>query len=123
MINPATGWFDIFEIPTYDLEKSSTRVSQLFNNTWLLRYPRPRKVLFDNRSGFKQYFNPLLKHFGIKSVLTTIKNPQHNALVERVRQVVLNMLFLKYIDNKIFDHIYPRGETLASIAWAVIASY
>ena len=48
MIDPATGWFKIVEIPTLDLndltdvndeyiDKSSTGVSQLFNNTWLCR--------------------------------------------------------------------------------------
>ena len=48
MIDPATGWFDIVEIPSFDLDevtagndecinKSSVRVSQLFNNTWLCR--------------------------------------------------------------------------------------
>ena len=64
MINPSTGWFDIVEILTYDLneltagndeyiDKSSARVSQLFKNTWLCRYTHPRKVVFDNGSDFK----------------------------------------------------------------------
>ena len=64
MIGPATGWFDIFKIHTFDLEevtlgndehidKSSARVSHLFNNTWLWRYPRPHKVVVDNGSEFK----------------------------------------------------------------------
>ena len=58
MINPATASFKIVEIPTFDLgevtagndeyiDKSSARVSQLFNIPWLCRYPRPLKVLFD----------------------------------------------------------------------------
>ena len=48
MIEPDKGWFDIAEIPTFDLEevalgndgyidKSSTSVRQMFNNTWLCR--------------------------------------------------------------------------------------
>ena len=64
MIDPATGWFEIVDIPMFDLkevtlgndeyiDKSSARVSQLFNNTWVCRYPRPRKVVFDNSSEFK----------------------------------------------------------------------
>ena len=59
MIDPSTGWFDIVKILTFDfdeltsgndeyIDKSSASVSQLFNNTWLCRYPHPRKVLFDN---------------------------------------------------------------------------
>ena len=93
MIEPATIWFEIVEIPTFDLQevtlyndeyidKSSARVSQLFNNTWLFRYPRPLKVVFDNGSDFKQDFTPLLKDFDIKPVLTLVKNPQANAPVE-----------------------------------------
>ena len=95
----------------------------IFNNTGLCRYPRPRKVVFDNGSEFKRDFTPFLKDLDIKPILTKIKNPQDNAPVERVHQVILNMIVAKDIDDKIFDNIYPWGETLASIAWAIIASY
>ena len=129
MIDPATDWFDIVEIPTHDLDevtgvngeyiyKSYARISQLFNKTWLYRYPRPRKVVFDNRSEFKRNLAPFLKYFNINPVLTTIKNP-----VERVHQVILNMLVTKDLDNKVFQCIDPLGETLASIAWDIRASY
>ena len=48
MIDPATGWLEIVEIPTFDLKevrigndkyiyKSSARVIQLLNNIWLCR--------------------------------------------------------------------------------------
>ena len=36
--------------------------------------------------------------------------------MERVHQVILNMIVTKDIDNKVFDHIDPWGETLESIA-------
>ena len=60
-IDPATGWFEITEVPYYDTEevrlgnntyinKTSARIIQLFNNTWLFIYPRPQRVLFDNGS-------------------------------------------------------------------------
>ena len=49
----ATGWFEILDISTFELDevmvgndeyidKSSARVSQMFNNKWLCRYPRPK---------------------------------------------------------------------------------
>ena len=64
MVDPARGWFESFGIPTFDIDevmgvndeyihKSSVMVSQLFNNTWLYGYPRPRKLVFDNISKFK----------------------------------------------------------------------
>ena len=57
------------------IDKSLARISQIFNNVWLSRYPRPSKVIFDNGSEFKKDFVPLLKEFSIKPKLTTINNP------------------------------------------------
>ena len=79
--------------------------------------------MFDNGSDFKQYFTPLLKGFDIKPVLTPVKNPQANVSVERLHQVILNMPVIKDLDSKVFDYIYPWGETLYSIAWEIRASY
>ena len=55
--------------------------------------------------------------------ISSVENPQDNAPVERVHQVILNMLFTKDVDNKFFDYIDPWGETLASIAWVIMVSY
>ena len=65
----------------------------------------------------------MLGDFDIKFVLTTIRNPQTNALVEWVHQVILNMLVTKDLDNKFFHYLYPWGENLAYKAWAMKASY
>ena len=48
IVDPATVWFDIVEIPRFEpneialgndeyIDKSSARVSHMFNNTWLYR--------------------------------------------------------------------------------------
>ena len=88
----------------------------MFNNTWICRFPCPQKVVFDNGYEFKQDFTNLLKDFDMKSVLTFVKNPQANAPVEKVHQVILNMLVTKDLDNKVLNYIDPWGETLAYIA-------
>ena len=65
MIDPATVCFEIVKVLTYEfyevaggndeyIDKSSDRVSQLFNNTWLSIYLFPHKIVFDNRSEFKR---------------------------------------------------------------------
>ena len=56
-INPETGWFEIAEVPIID--QYLARISQIFNEVWLSRYPTPRKVIFDNVSEFKRDFIPL----------------------------------------------------------------
>ena len=63
-LDPATGWFEIAEVPAID--RSSARISNLFDDVWLSRYPRPNKVIFDNGSEFKKDFLPLLKDMAIK---------------------------------------------------------
>ena len=65
----------------------------------------------------------MLNYFGIKPVLISIKNPQANATVEQLHQVILNMLVTKDLDKKFFEYIDPWVETLSSIAWAITASY
>ena len=63
--------------------------------------------MLDNGSEFKQDFTTFLKDFDSKQVLTLVKNPQPNSLVERVHKLILNMLVAKDPDNKVFNYIYP----------------
>ena len=56
-----------------------------------------------------------LKDFNIKPVLTKVNNPQANAPVEQIHQVILNIIVTEDPDNKVFDYIYPWGEILAHI--------
>jgi len=134
MIDPATGWFEIIELPTTEvtytrdkeediveviLDKSSACISQLFNKSWLSRYPRARYVTYDNGSEFKLHFRSLCDSFGIKRKPNTIKNPQANAILERIHSVLANMLRTSSIDMQ--DTCTPQmvDELLTNIAWAV----
>ena len=65
----------------------------------------------------------MLKEFDIKALLTSVKNHQANALVERVHQVILNIIVTKDLYDKVFDHIDTWGETLAYIEWSIRDSY
>ena len=139
MLDPVTGWFEIVEVPTFIvkelqemktkdmkghtfIDKSSARISRLFDQTWLSRYPRPKKVVFDNGSEFKKDFVPLLD-LSIKPKCTTIKNPQANSPIERIHQVLRHMLLTKNLSEQTLDYIDPFGSILASVAWAVRSSY
>ena len=89
-------------------------------------YPDTRvhaKLCLTNGYEFKLDFTTLLKGFDIKLVLTTFNKPQANALLGQVHQVIFNIIVSKDLDNKVFDHIYPWGETLAYIELAISASY
>ena len=80
-------------------------------------------MVFDNGSEFKKDFVPLLKDWSIKPKCTTIKNPTANSPVERIHQVIRHMFLTKNFKEQIFDYIDPFGSILASVAWAIRASY
>ena len=103
--------------------KSSARISRIFDQMWLSRYPRPKEIIFDYGSEFNMHFMTLLKDFDIKPKATTVENPQGNSPVERIHQVVQNMIKTKELDKFVFDYIDPWGEILSSVAWAIRASY
>jgi hypothetical protein len=65
-------------------DKSSDWISWLVNKIWLCRYPRCCYLVYDNGSQFKLHFETSCNSYGIKHKPTTIKNPQANAICERV---------------------------------------
>ena len=117
MIDPATRWVEICHIPENDF--TSARVSQLFNQYWLTRYPRPVRCVCDNGNEFKTDFKDLIEGFRIKYRPTTVKNPQANAIIERVHGVINDMIRTQDLDNHEFDPVDPWGDILAELTWAV----
>jgi hypothetical protein len=137
MIDPATGWFEIIELPTKEvtfvrkgeeiveilLDKSSACISKLFNKQWLSRYPRPNTITYDNGSEFKLHFRALCDTYGVKRKPTTVKNPQSNAILERLHGVLGNMLRTSGLDMS--DDLSPEtvDDFLVNAAWAVRSTY
>ena len=89
------------------VDTSSACVLQLFNQTWLCRYPRPKPVRFDNSSELKKNFISLLKDFVVQPKPTLIKNSQSNVVTERVHQVVKYMMHIYELKDHTFYEIDP----------------
>jgi hypothetical protein len=88
MINPATSWFQIVELPTATklmtvpttgkgkkvtfsentkvaettFDKSSAQISDLLYKTWFNRNPHYCYLIYDNGNKFKLHFHSLLIH-------------------------------------------------------------
>ena len=138
MIDPATSWFEIVELPNVDctyvrdnkeeiveviIDKSYACVSQLFNKSWLSRYPRSKNVIYDNGSEFKLHFKSLCDSYGLKRKPTTIKNPQANAILERIHAVIADMIRTSGLDMQETCTPQMVDELLTNIAWAVCSTY
>jgi hypothetical protein len=97
MIDPATGWFEIVQIP----DKKSETVANAFEMTWLVRYPWPTEVVMDRGREFMgEVKNMLRDDYGITRKPITTRNPQANAMVERTHQTIHNMIRTNQIRDK-----------------------
>ena len=73
--------------------KTSEHVAEQFENCWLARYPRPLKCIHDNGGEFIGWnFQEMLTRAGIRSKPTSVKNPQSNAVCERMHKTVADIL-------------------------------
>jgi hypothetical protein len=84
MIDPASSWFEIMELPLV----RRLRTTNVNGKELSLYYIRQ----------FKLHLEHLCDSYGIKRKPTTVKNPQANALLERVHQVLGQMLRTSELD-------------------------
>ena len=118
-IDPATGWFEISEIS----DKMSGTMFRKLDNVWLARYPRPKKIIFDNGKEFKKDFRHIFDDYGVVPRPTTVKNPQANSILERVHQVLTQMLRTQNINKLNISKKGPWSDVLASVAYAIRSTY
>ena len=140
MINPASSWFNIVEFPVADhvptepvkkerktkvayFDKSSFMISHLVNKCWFSRYTHCRNNIYDNGSKFKLNFETLCDSYRIKRKPTSIKNPQANAILEQIQQVVMAMVRTSEID--MVDSLAPSDidAVLTNTSWAICSTY
>eukprot|EP00804_Cyclotella_cryptica_P013188 CCRYP_006975-RA/>CCRYP_006975-RA protein AED:0.31 eAED:0.31 QI:0/-1/0/1/-1/0/1/0/163 len=123
MIDPATSWFEILELPVTEFnsvtptgkkgckgtnthnnpketyfDKSSAQVGSFVNKIWFSHYPRCQVTIYNNGSKFKLNFETLCDSHSIKCKPTSIKNPQANAILEQMHQVITTMLRTAELD-------------------------
>ena len=121
MIDPATGWFEIKQVPG---TKRADVVANIIEQTWLNRYPWPQKVVLDRGTEFMAEFSKMIQDdYGIKKKTITKRNPQANAIVERVHQTIGNMIRTFQIQGKDnLDEKDPWNGILTAAAFAVRAT-
>ena len=87
------------EVIPVENAKSKTE-AEAFEDNWLSCYPRPRKCIHDNGSEFLgPEFLQMLTRNNIISVPTTVKNPQSNAIVERLHQTLKTTIVISLREN------------------------
>ena len=118
MIDPATGWFEIKDIKT----KRADVIANVVEKTWLTRYPWPTQVVYDRGTEFMSEFSSMLEEYGIKRKPITKRNPQANAIVERIHQTIGNILRTFRVQEDELDEEDPWGGILSATMFATRAT-
>jgi len=121
MINPATGWFEIHQ---YD-DKKSIAVANIAEQEWFSRYPWPTQVTYDRGSEFigKDFQKMIRDDYGVKGKPITVRNPQANAIVERVHQVIGNIIRTFELEGNYLDEDDPWKGILSATMFAVRSTF
>ena len=97
MIDPATGWFEIAEIPN----KRADEIANILECVWFTRYPWPTEVRMDRGKEFAAEVAATLKDvYGFARKIITTRNPQSNGIIERIHQVVGDMIRTRDIRSR-----------------------
>ena len=141
IIDPATSWFKVVELPLLHqlkiitvngkessiveeiFDKTSERIAWLVNKMWLSRYPRCHYIIYNNGSEFKLNFEYPCITYDIKCKPTTIKNPQANANLECLHQVLAQMLRTAELNMAEKVTPYDVNVFLDNAAWVICSTY
>lgn len=120
-IDPAIGWFEIKEVPG---TKGTEFIANIVEQTWLTRYPWSHKVILDRGTEFMDKFSKMIQDdYGIKQKPITKRNPQANAIVERVHQTIGIMIRTFEVQDKDdLDEDDPCSGILSAISFVVRAT-
>jgi hypothetical protein len=118
IIDVATCWV---ELCPYSSKKSED-IALLVDQNWFCRYPQPSIAIFDNGSEFSFEFLELLRSYGVTTKSTTIKNPQTNAFVERVHQVIGDAIRSMELHTRHCDNI-TINAVIQNVAFGLRATY
>ena len=120
MIDPATGWFEMKQL----VNKQADEVANAIETTWLTRYPWPQEITYDAGSEFKAEFKSMIsEEYHIKAKPITVRNPQANAIIERVHGVIGDMI--RTFDTSTINESDkdPFEGFVSAICWAIRSTY
>ena len=147
MIDPATSWFEIVEMPTVTkltvpnmgkskkatytdytkvaetFDKTSAQISKLVYKNWFSRYPHCWYLIYNNGSEFKLHFCALCEIYGIKRNQTSIKNPTANVILEGIHAVFTNMLHTARLNMAELVKTSDMNVFLSDTAWAIHSTH
>ena len=91
----------------------------LVNRTWFCSYPCSQYTVYNKGSEFNLHFESLCDTYRIKHKQTSVKNPQVNAILKQVHQMIIRgMLRTAEIDIAATISESDIADFLTNAAWA-----
>jgi hypothetical protein len=113
IIDPATGWFEMEQIQN----KTAAKVADICKTMWFKGHPLPQRITLKMAE-----FAKMVKHdHGLKLKPITTRNPQANAITERVNQTIGNIMRTFEVQTKNSDD--PWIGMLAATVFAACATH
>ena len=100
MVDSVTGWF---EQRQFYYPPNAFTSQQILDSVWLSRYPCSKEIGFDNGSKFKMEFQDLCANIGLKKCPSNSWNPQSNAILEQIHQVLADVIVTFNLDRTRID--------------------
>jgi hypothetical protein len=103
-------------------DKTFAQISNLVYKRCFSRYPCCQYLIYDNGSEFKLHFCALCETYGIKRKPTSLKNPEANAILERIHAVITDMLGTAELDMAKLVKASDKDVFLSDAAWAICST-
>ena len=98
-------------------------ISNFVNKTWFSHYLHCQWIIYDNGTEFKLHSEALCESYGVKCKQINAKNPQANAILEQVHQVLTLMLHTAEMDIAKTVDTSDMDVFLTNAKWSIHSTY
>jgi transposase InsO family protein len=103
-------------------KKTAAEVADIAKRTSFTRYPLPQKITLNRDTAFMAEFAKMCRNdYGLKRKPITTRNPQSNAIIERIHQTIGNII--RTFDVTTINEDDPWAGILAATMFAVRVTY
>ena len=101
-------------------------IANLVETTWLVQYPWPVEITYDQGGEFlgHEFKNGLIENeYSIQTKPASPGNPHANATIERLHQVLGNLVHTRNLQETYVDDAYPFMGILVAADFVVRCMY
>ena len=121
MVDPVTRWSEFLQ---FYIPPLVYFCQEILDSVWLSCYPRPKEIGIDNGGEHKKELTDLCITMGLIKKVSNKWNPQSNAILKHIHQVLGDSLQVFNLENKNINPNKddPFGEYLNVVVYAICSA-